>query len=345
MGVVHRDVKPSNIILERRPGATESGDGKALPSGRPMLMDFGLALRHDADATMTLEGDVLGTPAYMSPEQAAARATRSTRRSDVYSLGVVLYRLLTGELPFKGRNPRDHRPGAQRRAQAAPAAQPAVPRDLETICLKAMAKAPASRYATARELAEDLRRFLAGEPIKARPAFFWERTWRWARRRPAAARQWAWGASRHWRSLVWSWRWGIKHGCKPPLPRSNTSAGSPRNSGRSLSVSRRSQRNIERSAETNLNLNHLVDCRARAVGQQRVPHPATARRDPQTSTAAGSGITSTASATASCRRCAGIPTRSGGSTYSPDGRLIASAGWDRHGADLGRRKWRASSER
>jgi WD40 repeat protein/tRNA A-37 threonylcarbamoyl transferase component Bud32 len=173
MGVVHRDVKPANIMLS--------------DDGTPRLMDFGLAKRDAGDVTMTIEGQVLGTPAYMSPEQARGEAHLVDGRGDVYSLGVILYQLLTGELPFRGtprmllhqvlhdepRRPRslnDH-----------------IPKDLETICQKAMAKETGRRYQSARELADDLRRWLKGEPIQARPQPAWERVWNWARRRPAVA--------------------------------------------------------------------------------------------------------------------------------------------------------------
>lgn len=171
-GVVHRDVKPSNILLD--------------DNERPHLMDFGLAKRAAGDITMTLEGQVLGTPAYMSPEQAGGEAHTVDGRGDVYSVGVILYQLLTGELPFKG-NTRallhqvqhdDAPPPRQLRKE--------VPRDLETICVKAMARAPERRYATAGALAEDLRRFVAGEPILARPPGLAERSLRWLKRHRGA---------------------------------------------------------------------------------------------------------------------------------------------------------------
>lgn len=172
-GVVHRDVKPSNIMLD---------DDLA-----PHVMDFGLAKRDAGEVIMTLEGQVLGTPAYTSPEQARGESHKVDGRSDEYSLGVILYELLAGELPFRGNVRMLLHQVLHDEPRSLRSLNDRIPRDLETICLKAMAKEPARRYASARGLADDLRRWLAGEPIQARPVRAWERAWSWAKRRPAVA--------------------------------------------------------------------------------------------------------------------------------------------------------------
>ncbi|NQT18008.1 MAG: protein kinase [Planctomycetes bacterium] len=172
-GVIHRDIKPANIMIDA--------------DGQPMLMDFGIAHLEGSKEKFTQDGAVIGTPAYMSPEQADASFGEIGPAVDQYGLGVVLYELLVGQTPFSGppgvliHNLVHQDPAAPRKAN------PAVPRDLDTICLKAMSKAPADRYPSCKHLADDLQRWIDDKPITARPIGVVERLRRWCRRNPKLA--------------------------------------------------------------------------------------------------------------------------------------------------------------
>src|SRR5262249_723791 len=146
------------------------------------------AKRLDGDTGQTAVGQVLGTPAYMAPEQVAGRPEAISPATDVYALGAILYEMLTGRAPFQAPNVLDTLEMVRAREPVPPSQpQPRLPRDLETITLKCLRKAPARRYASAAALADDLGHYLAGEPILARPTSSWERGLKWARRRPALA--------------------------------------------------------------------------------------------------------------------------------------------------------------
>jgi WD40 repeat protein len=185
-GVVHRDLKPSNVLL-------------ASPADTPLgacaikISDFGLAklaspVREPGERDLTRTTDVLGTPSYMAPEQASGDARQAGPAADVYALGAILYECLTGRPPFLGEGVLDTLDQLRTQEPIPPRRlRPGVPRDLEVIALRCLHKSPARRYAGARELADDLRAFLDGRPIKARPVSAAERAWKWARRRPGLA--------------------------------------------------------------------------------------------------------------------------------------------------------------
>jgi formylglycine-generating enzyme required for sulfatase activity len=194
-GIFHRDLKPGNILLETAdppsPGETRppSDEGRTLRlrAAIPKIADFGLAKNVALDSLLTPTNAILGTPSYMAPEQAGG-TKQASAAADVYALGGILYECLTGRPPFQGPTHADTLLQVLQNEPALPSAlQRGLPRDLETICLKCLRKDAHRRYASALELAEDLRRFRAGEPIHARPVGYAERAVKWCRRHPAVA--------------------------------------------------------------------------------------------------------------------------------------------------------------
>ena len=173
-GILHRDLKPSNILMDQ--------------SDQPRVSDFGLARQIKGDSDLTLSGQVLGSPNFMPPEQAAGKRSQVGPHSDVYSLGAILYYLLTARAPFAAETMTETLQQVVHNDPPSPRLlNPGMSRDLETICLKCLEKEPGKRYATAQELADELGRFLADEPIRARPVGPAGKTWRWCRRKPALA--------------------------------------------------------------------------------------------------------------------------------------------------------------
>jgi WD40 repeat protein/serine/threonine protein kinase len=196
--LIHRDLKPANILLapldDRQAKSTVMSDSllnfkrpvSSLPFV-PKITDFGLAKQIDMDSSQTKAGEIMGTPSYMAPEQAAAKPDIGPS-ADTYALGAILYELLTGRPPFRSFTTLDTILLVLEEEPIPPSSlQPQTPKDVETICLKCLAKTPDKRYLTSAELADDLQRYLNDEPILARPASLGERLWKWAKRRPTTA--------------------------------------------------------------------------------------------------------------------------------------------------------------
>ena len=173
-GVIHRDLKPANILIEA--------------TGQPKITDFGVAKRMGGDSALTITGQILGTPSFMPPEQAAGRIRDVAEPADVYSIGAILYALLSGKPPFQAINPIDTLVQVLESEATLPTKlNRRVPRQLELICMRCLEKTPADRYPSAQALADDLERFTQGEPVEARALNAWHHLRRWARRQPALA--------------------------------------------------------------------------------------------------------------------------------------------------------------
>ncbi len=188
-GILHRDLKPGNILLQQPRGDSSATERISDELGFiPRICDFGLAKLLDQVSQETRSGMPIGSPAYMAPEQAAGRVREHGPATDVYALGVILYELLTGTPPHRGETDLETLRLVSDQDPLSPRAlRPGLPRDLETIVLKCLEKRPAARYSSALELTADLRRFLDGKPVRARPIAAWERAGKWARRRPIHA--------------------------------------------------------------------------------------------------------------------------------------------------------------